>query len=138
MTISGTSSSGGINPTDTLSNFQKVKADFKALADALKFGNIKDAQDAFATLQADLPQKAQASAKSGGNANSPLAALGSALQSGDLQGAQQAFAALQVARGGHHHRHHNAAGAAGTASAPAATNDGDADDKVGANLNTLA
>ncbi len=135
MSVSGISSSSGLASADWQSKFQQVKADYSSLADALQSGNLSDAQQAFSTLQKDLPPRAQAAAA---DSSTPLGALGSALQSGDLAGAQKAFAALQQARQGHHH-HHAAADSTAVAS-PASTgnNDGDADDSTGRSLNAVA
>jgi hypothetical protein len=132
MSVSGVSSSSGVSPTDLQSKFKQVKADFKALSDALNSGDVSSAQSAYAQLQKDLPQKAQ-SADSSTSGDTPMSALGKALQSGDLAGAQQAFATLQQARHGHHH--HGGGAAAAPAVPPAASSD---DDGTGSMLNVLA
>ena len=137
MSVSGLSSSSSYNAADYQSTFNKVKTDFKSLASALQSGNLNDAQQAFTTLQQDLPQKAQATSAS--SSQNPLSALGTALQSGNLTAAQQAFAGLQQAGKSHHH-HHGSGGTPAAASTPASssssTNDGDADD--GSKLNAVA
>lgn len=87
--------------------FQKVRSDFKQLADALKSGSADDAQQALTTLKSDLPN---------GSTNSPFAQvldqISAALQSGDVSGAQQALSNLQAHRGhrGGHHHHHEGGG----------------------------
>ncbi len=133
MSVSGISSSGS-NPPNWQSSFNKVKTDFQSLAQALQSGNLTDAQQAFATLQKDLPAKAQQAAAS--DPNSPLNTLGQALQSGDLSAAQTAFTALQQARPGHHHHHHAASEAA--APAVASTSSSSDDTTVGASLDAIA
>jgi hypothetical protein len=132
MSVSGISSSSGLTSADWQSKAQQVKADYSSLADALKSGNLSDAQQAFAALQQDLPPRAQAAAA---DSSTPLGALGNALQTGDLAGAQKAFASLQQARQGHHHHHAAAASAAVTSPT---SNDGDADDSTGQSLNAVA
>jgi len=84
------------------SSFQKGRADFQQLEQALSSGSLGDAQQALATLQSDLPNIPS---------NSPLAqtlsAVGQALQSGDVSSAQQALQGWQQAHGAHHHHHHH-------------------------------
>ncbi len=120
MSVSGITSGSSYNPADWQSSFSKVKSDYKSLAEALNSGNLSDAQQAYASLQKDLPAKSQSSATTAPGSSDPLSALGSALQAGNLSGAQQAMAALQQAHGAHHHRHHRASSdGANTAVAPA-------------------
>lgn len=101
-------------------------ASFKALATALKNGDLSGAQTAFAALQKNRPQS-PASAQ-GTDGTTPVEqgfnSLQTALQKGDLASAQQAFSSIQQdfqkmggARG--HHHHHG--GGDATSAAPAAT-----------------
>jgi hypothetical protein len=80
----------------------------KALADALKDGDLSAAQSAFASLQKSLPSGPPPDRTSSTSASSqgsnPLQTLATALQSGDLAGAQAAFAAMQQNHRAHHHR----------------------------------
>jgi hypothetical protein len=107
---------------NSLSPYQKIKADMQALSAALQSGNLSSAQSAYATLEKDAPNLAAAS-QSASTTNpraQALAALGTALQSGNLSQAQQAFNNLQQAMQGsssataavhgHHHHHHHASG----------------------------
>jgi ribosomal protein S20 len=120
--MSVTSISSSADPYQTggvqASMLQTVRSDFKQLKDALTSGSLDQAQQAFNTLQSDLP--------SGVSSNSPfgqaLDAVGQALKSGDVSSAQQALAAIQQrAQGAHHHHHHHhaqgqdASGASGAA-----------------------
>jgi hypothetical protein len=112
------------------SNAKKLRNDFNQLQQALSSGSIDQAQQAFSTLQSDLPS---------GAANSPfgkaIASIGDALQSGDLSGAQQAFAAMQqqVKGGGHHHHHHHA-----SQTTPTSSSTSDPTSNTGTLLNTIA
>jgi hypothetical protein len=101
--------------------FKQIKQDFQQLQAALKSGDLKAAQEAYAKLKQDLPApKSSSSTSTSSQPKTDFDAIGTALQSGDLAGAQKAFATLQQdvqsARGarGHHHHHPD--------------NDGDADD----------
>jgi outer membrane protein assembly factor BamD (BamD/ComL family) len=95
------------------SQIGQVQSDFQALGKALQSGNLTVAQQAYATLQQDLPASQSSSSATSSN---PLSAVGQALQSGNLTAAQQAFAALK----GHHHGHHHHGGGSAV-SAPAST-----------------
>jgi len=108
MTISAISSSNSVYQSDMTAKLAQRKQDFQSLADALKSGNLADAQKAFAQLQSDGVNTGQAqnSNSQTTSQSSPLQALGSALQNGDLAGAQQAFAQLQQNMKAHHHHHH--------------------------------
>jgi outer membrane protein assembly factor BamD (BamD/ComL family) len=108
MSVSAISSSTGSSPVDWQLKAQQIKANFQALAQALQSGDLKSAQQAFATLQKDLPAKsstATASSASSTNPNDLMNTVAQALQSGNLGAAQQAFAQLQQTHHGHHHRH---------------------------------
>jgi soluble cytochrome b562 len=121
--------------TSSTQENRQAKTDFKALAEALKSGDISAAQTALATLQKDAPNLAQYTTGKnlGGTQSSPLGDLAAALGKGDLSAAQTAMAALQKGRHGHHH--HRASSVAATGSAPTATNTPDASDTAGVNLN---
>ena len=82
--------------------------DLSGIGQALQSGDLKKAQDAFATLQQDMMSVQghhhhrhhhKVSAGNQGNGQNTLATdfqtLGQALQAGDLSGAQKAFAQLQ-------------------------------------------
>ena len=115
MSVSAISSSTGFSPVDWQTKAQQVKADFQALAQALQSGDLKSAQQAFATFQKDLPAKsatATTASTSSTNPNDLINTLSQALQSGNLGAAQQAFSQLQQASHGHHH--HRGAPAATT------------------------
>ena len=100
--------------------------DFAALSQALQQGDLTGAQQAFASLQQDVPwvgRAASAPSAAAAPGAGPLAAaiqdLGNALKSGDLAGAQKAFAALSQAHGGHHGHHHRPDASTQAAPAPA-------------------
>ena len=119
--------------SDLSSTFQKVRSDFSDLSTAFQSGDLAQAQQAFATLQSDLPSNI--SNTPGGQA---LSAVGQALQSGDLSGAQQAFQALQnQAAQGHHHHHHHGSGASAQ-SAPPSSPTSTPTLNVGSNVNLFA
>jgi outer membrane protein assembly factor BamD (BamD/ComL family) len=124
---SGTSASQQVNQ----GQWGQTNNAFQQLSQALSSGNLSSAQSAFATLQQNAPQGANAQNSQSSSTQSPFAALSSALQSGNLASAQQAFAQLQQTAGQHHHHHgsHSAAAAtttATTASAPATGSTGTA------------
>ena len=83
------------------------KSAFEQLGQALQSGDLSAAQQAFSTLQQNVPQGASAQNSQGNASQSQFAALGQALQSGNLSAAQQAFSKIQQA-GGHHRHHHHA------------------------------
>jgi hypothetical protein len=108
--MSVTSISSSTDPYEA-STFQKARSDFKQLADALKSGQVDQAQQALGALQSDLPA---------GAANSRfgqiLDQISSALQSGDVNSAQQALSSIQHVHRGHHGHHHHASQDSGTSS----------------------
>jgi hypothetical protein len=129
MSISGVSTVAF--PQTQPSQLQQQRTYFDQLQQSLSSGNLSGAQQAFASLQQNLPtpasgQNGNQTGSQTGNPNSPssqiqqdFAAVGQALQSGDLSGAQQAFQKFQqdvqsAHHGRHHHRH---AGGAGDAQA---------------------
>jgi len=116
MTINNVSSSASLYQTGTQSAWKQGAQDFKALQSALQSGDLSGAQQAFATLQQDLPSSTQTTKSTATSSQTtPTAkdfqALQSALSSGDLSGAQQAFASLkqdlQSAGKAHKHQHHH-------------------------------
>ena len=143
MTISGISSSNTVYQSDMTAKLAQRKQDFQSLADALKSGNLADAQKAFAQLQSDGVKTGQTQ-NSNGQSNgqsSPLQALGSALQSGDLSGAQQAFAQLQQGMKSHHHHHHQGTGSSQTNSTSqvnSSTGTGDSTSSTGGQISITA
>jgi len=64
------------------------RAAVKDLAQALKAGDLGAASDAYATLAAKAPQRAER------NPDGPFARLGTALAAGDLASARAAFASV--------------------------------------------
>jgi soluble cytochrome b562 len=138
MSVSAISSSTGFSPVDWQTKAQQVKTDFQSLAQAMQAGDLKSAQQAFATLQKDLPAKsstATASSASSSNPNDPMNTLAQALQSGNLTAAQQALAQLQHAHHGHHHRGGApaapTAAQSGTSSSATSSNTGSSDSASG-------
>lgn len=140
MNIGSVSSHSGSCDTQRTNSFKTIREDFKSLQSALKSGDLKAAQDAYAKLKQDLPAPKNASGSSSGGSGSgsssfstDLDAIGSALQSGDLSGAQKAFATFQQdaqaargangARGAHGHHHHH-------------DSDGDGDDATTSSTST--
>ena len=121
-------------PATTDTGRTRAAQDFAALSQALQQGDLAAAQQAFATLQQDVPWvgRAASSQSTAGTTAGPVAsslqALGNALTSGDLAGAQQAFANLQQAHGGHHGHHRHADTQA--QSAPAAVTPADSNGAV--------
>lgn len=108
MTISAISSSNYVYQSDMTAKLAQRKQDFQSLTNALKSGNLADAQNSFAQLQSDGLKTDQTQSRNGksNGQSSPLQALATALQNGDLSGAQQAFAQLQQGMKAHHHHHH--------------------------------
>ena len=143
MTISAISSSSTVYQSDMTAKLAQRKQDFQSLADALKSGNLADAQKAFAQLQSDGVKtgQAQSSNSQASGQSSPLQALGSALQSGDLAGAQQAFAQLQQGMKAHHHHHHQSSGSGQANSAnqvTGSTDNGDGTSSTGGQISITA
>jgi len=120
--------------------------DFAALDQALQQGDLTGAQQAFATLQQDVPWVGRAvtgQSTQGPNGPGPLTsalqALGGALKSGDVAAAQKAFAALAQAHGGHHgHRHATKEAAPADAAPAAATTPAAATSTTGSLVDTRA
>jgi len=102
--INSVSSSGNAFPTAPTKPNQQAKADFKALTDALKAGDLKAAQTAFAALKKDDPNLAKklSDKDSDSTQSNPLNDLAAALDKGDLSAAQTAMASLKKGRHGHH------------------------------------
>ncbi len=143
MTISGISSSSTVYQADTATKLAQQKKDFQSLADALKSGNLADAQKAFAQLQSDGVKisQTQSSNSQTSSQSSPLQALSGALQNGDLAGAQQAFAQLQQGMKAHHHHHHQGAGSGQANSAnqlTGSTDTGDGTSSTGGQISITA
>ena len=129
MSLSAVSSSSPLAASGLQTDYQKARADFKALSSALQSNDLSGAQQDFAALQQDAPVFAQAlsNAQSTSTAASAgdLKSLASALQSNDLTGAQSALGAFKqdmasTAGVGHHHRHHPY-GAGSSATTPASS-----------------
>ena len=107
MNVSSLSSCSRAPETLPQNRFKGFKEDFQKLQAALKSGDLKAAQDAYAKLKQDLPGSSNSSKNTGTQLGKDLDSIGSALQSGDLSGAQKAFTSLQQdiesARAHHHH-----------------------------------
>jgi hypothetical protein len=128
MNIGSVSSFFGAGAATRQNPFKAIKQDFQKLGSALKSGDLKGAQEAYAQLKNDLPASKDSSGTSpSSQPRTDLDAIGSALQSNDLPGAQKAFATFQqdvkATRGAHGHHHHH-------------DSDGDADD-AGSSANKL-
>jgi len=111
-----TSSSNVYQPTSSQSPFAAAKKNFKALEDALKSGDLKAAQSAFAEIQKNAPKKpSQTASTSTSDSQDPFSALASALQSGDLNAAKSAFQSIQDMFKSHnqHKKHDKDQGVAG-------------------------
>lgn len=122
MNIGSVISFAGAGATAHQNPFKQIRQDFQKLHAALKSGDLKAAQDAYAKLKQDLPSpKDSTSNPSATQPKTDFDAIGTALQSGDLAGAQKAFATFQqdirATRGTQGHHHHR-------------DNDGDADDSA--------
>ena len=104
MAVSGISAAPSAYAMSMPNAFKQTTADFRLLAQALPFGDLAVARQAFTALQQDSPwvHRAMATSESGrlsgSNAvGSAWRSLSKALQSDDAAGAQQAFAVLQQA-----------------------------------------
>ena len=84
--------SGAVRPEQTSSSAHDRRAPVRSLAQALKSGDLAAASDAYATLSAMAPQRAQR------NPDGPFARVGSALAAGDLDAARAAFASIFTSR----------------------------------------
>ncbi|SRR5208283_1620100 len=131
MSVSAISSSSGLSSAAWQNQIGQVQSDFQALGQALQSGNLTAAQQAYATLQQDLPASQSSSSTA---TNNPLSAIGQALQSGNLTAAQQAFAALR----GHHHGHHHHGGGSSAVASAVSTPAGTATATTGTALNAVA
>ena len=129
MNVSGINAATTAYQTSVQSSFNQRAQDFKALQTALQSGDVTSAQQAFASVQKDMQNAAQAAGATSNPSGQPskigtdFQTLQSALQSGDLSGAQSAFATLKqdmqstgAAHGAHHHHHHKSGDA--TSSTP--------------------
>jgi hypothetical protein len=131
MSVSAVSSSSPLAPSSLPTDYQKARADFKALSDALQSNDLAGAQKDFAVLQQDAPVFAQALSNAQNTSTAAsvgdLKSLASALQSNDLTGAQSALATLKqdmASTAGirhHHHHHHSGAGSSSTTPASSTT-----------------
>ncbi|WP_052941319.1 hypothetical protein [Chromobacterium subtsugae] len=116
--------------------WQQNQQNFQQLASALQSGNLGQAQSAYSSLTANLPNGGNGS---GSQSNSPFAQLGQALQSGNLQSAQQASQTLQSHHSGHHHRHGGGGGESSGADASTSTSaSSNSGGTVGSLLDTTA
>jgi hypothetical protein len=109
MSVSEISSSTCLNQVSSPQTNSKQL--FQQLGQALKSGNLADAQQAFTALTQNAPNSGQTGQ---GQLSQDITTLGNALQSGDLTSAQDAFLKLQqdlkTAGHAHHHRHHKGMG----------------------------
>jgi hypothetical protein len=127
MSLSAVSSTSPFATSGLQTDYQKARAEFKALSSALQSNDLAGAQQDFAALQQDAPVFAQAlSSAQNTSTASPVGdikSLASALQSNDLTGAQNAMSAFKqdtssIAGVGHHHHHHHY-GAGSSSTTPA-------------------
>ena len=79
---------GAFSPEHTSATAHERRAAIKDLAQALKAGDLGAASDAYATLAAKAPHRAER------NPDGAFAQIGSALAAGDLAGARTAFASI--------------------------------------------
>jgi hypothetical protein len=112
MTVLGITSATSPYQTGNTSPAAQALQDFQALGNALKSGDLSGAQQAFATLQQNLPSAGQAqTSHNPDSARQGIQNLGNALQSGNISDAQQVYAKLQQnmgeIKGRGHHAHHN-------------------------------
>ena len=120
MAVSEISSNTSLNQVSSPQS--NVKQLVQQLGQALKSGNLADAQQAYAALTQNAPNSGQTGQ---GQLSQDFTTVGDALKSGDLTSAQDAFLKLQQdlksAGHAHHHRHHKGTG--DTQSATASTTD---------------
>lgn len=93
MTINPVPPSDSPLPAESPSKSLKVKADFKALTDALNAGDISAAKKAFAKLQKSRGAKTDGS--NSDSTESDFSKLATALKSGDISSAKKFVVALQ-------------------------------------------
>jgi hypothetical protein len=79
---------GAFAPEHTASVAHERRGAVRDLAQALKAGDLGAASDAYATLAAKAPLRAER------NPDGPFARIGTALDAGDLAGAREAFASV--------------------------------------------
>jgi hypothetical protein len=128
------------------SPFKQISDSFGQLGKSLSAGDLSGAQQAFASLQQNLPQgqNSQGNSANGNGGPSKLkqdfATLGDALQSGNLTAAQQAYATLQQdfqsVRGGHRHHHRGGDGSQSSSQPAAGAPTGDAGTGSGTSVET--
>jgi hypothetical protein len=124
MSVSGLDST--VSTSAVQNPFQQRRTDFRALASALRSGDLAGAQQAFAAWQQDAQGGPQGQgAQPGGSISNDMQSLQKALQSGDLAGAQKAFATLQQdmrsVHHGHGHHHHKHGGGIPAVTSPQST-----------------
>jgi len=111
-------SSNPYQTNETQANYQQMRNYFEQLGQALQSGDLSGAQNAFSSLQQQLPsssvnQSQTTQQNSQSTFTTDMNALGQALQSGDLSKAQDVFSKLQqdmkAVQNGHHHHHHHKA-----------------------------
>jgi hypothetical protein len=103
MSVSAVSSNNNSYQTNPYANLAQARADFVALAGAVKSGNVATSQQALGALKKDLPQLQN---PNGPSSNPTFGALMTAVQSGDIAGAQKALASLQQSAKAGPHKHH--------------------------------
>ena len=113
MSVSAILPSSAQNQVNNLQNAnQQRRTEFQQLTQALQFGNLSIAQQAFSALT----KSATSSGVPTVQLTKDLNALGSALQSGNLAGARDAYSAVQQnlrnlnPLAAHHHRPHHGGG----------------------------
>jgi hypothetical protein len=113
MSVSAIFPSSELSQGNNLQNAsQQQRTEFQQLTQALRSGNLTNAQQAFSTLA----KSATSSGLQSVQLSQDLNALRSALQSGDLAGARDAYSAVQdglqnsTPSAAHHHRPHHGGG----------------------------
>jgi len=113
MSVSAIFPSSALNLVNNLQNAnQQQRAEFQQFAQALRSGDLTNAQQALGALT----KNATGSGLQSVQLTQDLHALGSALQSGDAAGARDAYSALQQVfhnsnpLAAHHHRPHYGGG----------------------------
>ncbi len=116
MSVSAIFPSSALNQANNVQNTnQQRRTEFQQLTQALRSGDLTNAQQAFGALA----KSATSSGIESVQLTQDLNALGAALQSGDLAGARDAYSSVQ--RGlqnsnsmvAHHHRPHHGGGGSG-------------------------
>ena len=98
MSIAGIPANNNLNLNQNV-NFNQAQADFKALTDAVKAGDLEKAKPAYTALLLDF---GIADANNQKLANTNIQALGNALQANDINAAKNIVTAMQQMQPAHH------------------------------------